>query len=65
MTSLMIAVQILLTLVMTSVVTYFLINNVVVEDVKNATKYQKFLAVVFFVHCVLVPLSIVNLIWSF
>jgi len=65
MTSISIAIKILLTLAVTSFVTYFLINNVEIKDIKNAPKYQKFLAIVFFIHCVLVPLAGVNLIWSF
>ncbi len=65
MTSLLIAFQICMTLVITSGMTYFLINYVEIKDVKNAAKYQKFLAVMLLVHGILIPLSLINLVWSY
>lgn len=65
MTSFMIAVQICLTLLVTGGMTYLMIKNVVVEDVKNVTQYQKFVAVLLLIHAVLGPIALINLIWSY
>lgn len=65
MTSLMIAVQICLTLLVTGGLTYLMIQNVVVEDAKNVTRYQKFVAVLLLIHAVLGPIALINLIWSY
>lgn len=65
MTSLTVALQICLTLLVTGGLTYLMIQNVVVEDVKNATQYQKFVAVLVLIHAVLGPIALINLIWSY
>ena len=65
MTSLLVAYQICLTLLVTGGLTYLMIKNVVVEDAKNVTQYQKFVAILLLIHAVLGPIALINLIWSY
>jgi hypothetical protein len=65
MTSLMVAIQICMTLLVTSGITYLMIQNVVVEDAKNITRYQRFVAILLLIHAVLGPIALINLIWSY
>jgi hypothetical protein len=62
-----VAIQILLTILITSACTYIIATNVDVDDkaVKTKQRFTFILKVLIFIHAILVPGAIINLIWSF
>lgn len=63
----LISFQILLTVIITSACTYLIATNVEVDDkaVKTKQRFNFILKILIFIHAILVPAAIINLIWSF